>query len=201
MPLVTTIDLLRHGEAEGGEIFRGTTDVALSEKGWHQMHSALAGQAGWQRVVTSPLQRCRHFGEQVARCHNLPHAVVDDFREICFGRWEGRLVSEIQDAEAGLLDAFWQDPLANLPPGGEAVQDFSVRVMAAFWDQVEQARGQHLLLVVHGGVIRAVLGGILQTGLAALVRYEVPPACLTRIKIYHDRGSGAAWPQLVFHNR
>ena len=39
--LVTTVDLLRHGESEGGEIFRGSIDVPLTEMGWQQMQSAV----------------------------------------------------------------------------------------------------------------------------------------------------------------
>ena len=34
---VTTIDFLRHGECEGGNIYRGSTDVVLSRCGYRQM--------------------------------------------------------------------------------------------------------------------------------------------------------------------
>ncbi len=59
--VTTTIDLLRHGACEGGEIFRGSSDVALSEQGWQQMRAAIADEtAPWQAVVSSSLQRCAH---------------------------------------------------------------------------------------------------------------------------------------------
>ena len=48
----TTIDLLRHGQCEGGEIFRGSTDVALSEAGWQQMRHATQEEDNWDRVIT-----------------------------------------------------------------------------------------------------------------------------------------------------
>ena len=43
----TCIDFLRHGECEGGEIFRGSgSDVALTDQGWQQMRDCGAGY-GW----------------------------------------------------------------------------------------------------------------------------------------------------------
>ena len=39
----TIIDLIRHGEPEGGRAFRGhSIDDPLSEKGWQQMWDVLA---------------------------------------------------------------------------------------------------------------------------------------------------------------
>lgn len=201
MPLVTTVDLLRHGESEGGEIFRGATDVLLSEQGWQQMHSALEGLGGWQRVVSSPLQRCHCFAQHFAQDRDIPHAVIDDLSEISFGDWDGRLIADVNATDAESLRKFWRDPVSHTPPNAERVQDFSARVVAAFWAEAENSRGQHILMVVHGGVIRAILGEILQSRLEALVRYEVPHACLSRIKIYHDSSTGTHLPQLVFHNR
>jgi len=38
----TVIDLLRHGEPEGGRIYRcGETDHALRDAGWTQMHASI----------------------------------------------------------------------------------------------------------------------------------------------------------------
>jgi alpha-ribazole phosphatase len=36
---VTTVDLLRHGECEGGHVYRGSLDLPLSETGWEQLRS------------------------------------------------------------------------------------------------------------------------------------------------------------------
>jgi alpha-ribazole phosphatase/probable phosphoglycerate mutase len=40
--LITTLDLLRHGESVGGRKYRGQTDDPLSEKGWAQMRDVVA---------------------------------------------------------------------------------------------------------------------------------------------------------------
>ena len=61
----TCIDFLRHGECEGGEIFRGSgSDVALTNKGWQQMRDSVQDMACWDSIITSPLQRCRRFASE-----------------------------------------------------------------------------------------------------------------------------------------
>jgi hypothetical protein len=40
-----TLDLLRHGEPEGGRLYRGNLlDNPLSEKGWQQMQASVNGK-------------------------------------------------------------------------------------------------------------------------------------------------------------
>ena len=97
-----------------------------------------------------------------------------------------------------LFHEYWRDPHAQAPPDAEAMTDFCRRVSLAFWQVVKNHKNQHLLLVVHGGVIRALLSEILASEAISLMRYEVPYACLSRIKIYHE--ADKHWPQLVFHN-
>ena len=59
--MTVRLDLLRHGETELGGGLRGSLDDALTELGWAQMHEAVQGQGPWDRIVSSPLQRCRLF--------------------------------------------------------------------------------------------------------------------------------------------
>ena len=62
---------------------------------------------------------------------------------------------------------------------------------------LERHRGQHVLLVAHGGTIRMVLRRILDMPLRRLWRFEVPFAALSRVHWFHDP---EADPRLVFHN-
>ncbi len=59
------VDLLRHGACAGGEIYRGRSDVALSELGLKQMQAAVLG-LHWQSIISSPLQRCDKFAQGLA---------------------------------------------------------------------------------------------------------------------------------------
>ncbi|HEY9032978.1 MAG TPA: alpha-ribazole phosphatase family protein [Pseudomonadales bacterium] len=200
---VTTLDLLRHGQPEGGEIFRGRTDVPLSDTGWQQMHDALAGESGWQGIVSSPLSRCAGFAARLAADRQLHCRLEPDLQELSFGDWDGMAYADVRERYGEHFNRFWRDPLANPPPNGEPLADFSERVQQALQRLLQDARGQHLLLVTHGGVIRSLLAGLLsdrgEHGLSALMRFEVPYAAFSRLRIYHDEQGD--WPQLVFFNR
>jgi alpha-ribazole phosphatase len=89
----TCIDFLRHGECEGGEIFRGSgSDVALTDKGWQQMRGSVQELSGWDSIITSPLQRCRRFATEQSERLSIPLTENTNWREIHFGDWEGRLI-------------------------------------------------------------------------------------------------------------
>ena len=200
--VVTTIDLLRHGKPEGGEMFRGHTDVALSEEGWQQMRQATAvgpeEGAPWQRVVYSPLSRCKAFAQNLATQWDLPSYEHADFREISFGDWDGKSFELLQAEQPEALKHYWRDPINHSPPNGEPMEQFQARLQRGWQSLLDDFMGEHVLLVAHGGVIRVLLAQMLDMPMSAMVRFEVPYACMSRLKIYHREGY-APWPQLVFH--
>ncbi|WP_347330331.1 histidine phosphatase family protein [Marinimicrobium locisalis] len=154
----THLDLLRHGQCEGGEIFRGSHDVALTPEGWANMDARVAAETPvpWAAVVTSPLQRCRAFAETAAERLGLPLILEPDLREMHFGDWEGRLYQDIWDSDPTL--ALWgEDPEQHTPPQGEPLADFDQRVNTALDHLAQRQAGQRLLVVTHGGVIRLLL--------------------------------------------
>lgn len=195
---LTTIDLLRHGVCEGGEIFRGSTDVPLLDKGWAQMRESLQSYAGWNCVVSSSLRRCHAFAEKFAAENALPLKVVPAFREIHFGDWEGQKIADIERDHGASLWRFWNDPDFFSPPNGETMQAFRERVLLAMREILTAHRGEHLLLVTHGAVIRALLCEWLQMPPAAFSSIAVPYAGLSRMRVY-QRGDEKPWPQFVFH--
>lgn len=186
---VTTIDLLRHGACQGGEIFRGRTDVQLSTAGWQQMDQAVSAALGWQRIITSPLLRCREFAEHCAGRFNLPLQVDVALQEMDFGDWEGRLVDEVWQESPDLLGRFYDDPSAVTPPGGESTAAAQSRVVAAWHELLQQCGGDRLLVVCHGGVIRLLLAHVLAMPLAAVMRLYIPYASMAQVRVYH-RDSG-----------
>lgn len=192
---ITTIDLLRHGACEGGEIFRGSTDVPLTETGWQQMREALVDEGGWQRIFSSPLQRCRLFSEQLALTRALPLQVLDDLRELHFGDWEGRRITDIEREESETLQNFWRDPMQVTPPNGESMADCRARVLGAAENIINSCVGEHVLIVAHGAVIRLLLGEWLQMSMTAFSNIAVPYAGFSRIRIYYREGF-EPWVQL-----
>ena len=186
---VTNIDLLRHGHCQGGEIYRGRTDVQLSEEGWSQMEQAINGPAKWQRIVTSPLLRCREFSERCAERMDLPLQVDATLKEMDFGDWEGRLLQDVWQADPDLVSRFYDDPGSVTPPGGESTADAQSRIVKGWQALMQERSGEDLLLVCHGGVIRLLLSHLLDLPLSSIVRLHIPYASMSRVQVHH-RDSG-----------
>jgi alpha-ribazole phosphatase len=178
------IDLLRHGEVEGGARYRGRTDDPLSPAGWQQMWAAVEPGAPWQAIVTSPLVRCSEFSRTFAQRRSLPLRVDERLQEMGFGDWENRSAAELLETDAETLTRFWQDPVNNCAPNGEHLHDVQARVMAG-WREIVAQRAT-TLLVAHGGPIRIILGHCLGYPLERLMEIEVPHATLHRVRVYAD---------------
>lgn len=151
------LDLLRHGETELGGGLRGSLDDALTDAGWQQMRAAVAGRGPWDRVVSSPLQRCARFAEELGARLALPVVLEADLQELHFGAWEGQSAAALMSTDAEALGRFWADPYAFTPPQGEPVLAFSARVLGAVERLYQSYAGERVLLVSHGGVMRLLL--------------------------------------------
>jgi alpha-ribazole phosphatase len=151
------LDLLRHGETELGGGLRGSLDDALTEKGWEQMRAAVLEQGPWDRLVSSPLQRCARFADELAEKLGLPVELDKDLQELHFGAWEGQSAAKLMEADAEALGLFWADPYSFTPPQGEPVAAFSARVLAAVARLQAAYAGERVLLISHGGVMRLLL--------------------------------------------
>ena len=184
----TVIELLRHGEPVGGSRYRGQVDDPLSERGWQQMWQAVEGGSGWQRIVTSPLLRCREFALQLGERLAVPVHDEARFREVGFGEWEGRTRSELEQAQPGQVERFYRDPVAHRPPGAEPLDAFVTRVGLAFTELLGRHEGETVLVVAHAGVIRAILAHVLDIPPASMYRIHVANAGISRVRTDRLRG-------------
>ena len=190
------IDLIRHGEPEGGPKYRGATlDDPLSDKGWRQMREAVGDACPWQRIISSPMVRCRAFAEELAGRHGKPLTVIDDLREIGFGDWEGKTREMLLRERPEEVAAFYANPVENTPNGAEPVTEFLSRITGVLAALPHQYEEDHLLAVAHAGVIRAAIVFALRADANSLYHIHVPNAGFSRIMI------DAQQTTLGFHNR
>jgi len=158
----TRIDIIRHGEPEGGRRYRGhSVDDPLSKIGWQQMWAAVPEQPDWDHIITSPLSRCSRFAEALAETLSIDYTIEDNLKEIGFGVWEGRSPEDIKHHHGDALQKFLQDPVHNRPEGAEPLEDFADRVWGVYENTAKNYHGQHVLLIAHAGVIRAITSRIL----------------------------------------
>jgi alpha-ribazole phosphatase len=193
----TTVDLIRHGEPEGGKRYRGQLDDPLSPKGWQQMRAAVGQHAPWDSIISSPLIRCGAFAEELSQKHHLPLHNEPRLKEIGFGSWEGRTAEELMEEDPERLQNFWRDPIRYAPPGAENLAQFHQRIATAWQDILAQYHGKHILIVGHAGQIRMVLREVLLMPVDQLFRIQVDYASITRIQI--DGSGEQALPRLLFH--
>lgn len=185
------IDLLRHGEPRGGVRFRGNgCDDPLSEQGWRQMWQAVGESLHWpwDAVLTSPLVRCRDFAEALCSRKPTPLRVVEDLREVGFGTWEGLTLEAVRSGRAEEYRAFYADPVVNRPADAEPLPDFRHRVERALAAEVDATATERLLVVTHGGVIRSLVGWVLEIPDQRIFGLDCEYASMSQIRYDPDRG-------------
>ncbi len=188
--------LLRHGETEGGAIFRGSTDSKLNKNGISQMEKAIADTPQWDQIISSPSQRCAHFATNIARPNNTPVQININLRELDFGDWEGKSVKSIWEAEPEKITQFWKNPFRFTAPHGESTQQLQHRVQSAWKDILSKDHCRNTLIITHGGPIRIIMGQLLSIPDNKLSNIEVTPASLTKIRIPQTTGTAS----LCFHH-
>ncbi len=157
----TRLALVRHGQSTWNALGRwqGQADPPLSPLGEEQAAEAaerLLG-AGVTGVVTSDLVRARRTGDIMAEALGLgPVTVCPELREYDVGDWSGLTKPEIEVKWPGQQQEWFGGRLPTTP-GGEGRAHFDRRVMdAVLWVAAASEPGSVLVVVTHGGVIRAL---------------------------------------------
>lgn len=191
MERVNRLYLVRHGQVVGHERLpaNGHTDVDITEIGMLQMEH-LAGRLRLieiDAIYSSDLQRTKKGAGIIGRHHDAPHRVIPEFRELCFGDWEGLAMDEIMQGYPGELERRRQDIAGYRPPGkGESMRDLSERVMPRLTDMLREEVGRDILLVAHGGVNRVILCNALGIDLANIFSIQQDYGCLNIIDYFPD---------------
>jgi probable phosphoglycerate mutase len=171
------IMLVRHGESEWNSVRRlqGQADIGLSRLGEEQAKRLrpVIEALSPDKAVSSDLERAR----RTAALLGYPEAAVfSALREIDVGDWTG---TEVETLLANGTDDYsrWRAG-AFTPPGGESWQSFRQRVIAGLSEALADS-AERLLVVCHGGVIRALLDGLV--GLSPSRIMPVGPGSLTML--------------------
>ena len=193
---VTRIDVIRHGEPEGGEVFRGRTNHLLTSLGRDQFKQRITrNDAKWSRVISSPMGRCHESADALAQARDITCAVEERWIEIDYGDWEDKLIADVMSEEHECMQQLWQDPMNFCAPQGESVPSLQARVIEGWNALLEDHQGEHLLVVTHGGVMRVLAQHLLSLAPEAMNRLSIPFAGLMRFRIDHG-DSGEHWVSL-----
>jgi broad specificity phosphatase PhoE len=171
--------LMRHGDvayfdADGQPL--PPDDVPLTEAGRAQARAAAAALAGEQldRVVTSGLRRTVETAALVAP--GIQPETVPELRELRGGRLEDLAADHVEEAFVGFFHGAVPESRRFL--GGELIGELLDRVNPAFDALVADTSWDTLLLVLHGGVNRAILSRALTGERVLLGGFEQAPGCV-----------------------
>lgn len=187
----TRIFALRHGETAWNRELRiqGHVDIPLNDTGrWQaeRLAAALADE-GIGAIYSSDLERAHATARALAARTGAPLVTERGLRERAFGLFEGVTFTEIE-ARWPEDSARWRrrDP-AYGPGGGETLDAFFARCVAAASALAERHPGETIALVAHGGVLDCLYRAAARVALDAPRSWMLGNATVNRL-LHSDQG-------------
>jgi broad specificity phosphatase PhoE len=182
--------LIRHAVVDDNAraILYGVMDVPLCETTlleqgpmYRSLARRLPRDARW---IVTPLSRTHRTAERIFRAGypEAPLITEPELIEQSLGEWQGLQHAELPARLTLPKHAFW--PLAGRekPPGGESMADVIIRVGAAMERLARTYDDADVIIIAHGGSIRAAVAHALQIGPDNALHLTVQNLSLTRLE-------------------
>ena len=198
---------IRHAPAinPSGRIY-GQRDV-LADTSNATAFCALAARLPDDAVwLATPLQRTQATAKAIHAAMNgrMPPTpeIEPAFIEQNFGDWQGLSYEDIgaygrvRPGTKGIGvegHRYWLAPAHQTPPGGENFMAVIARVAAGMRRLTEHHAGRDIVVVAHGGSIRAALAHALDLHPEAALAITVDTLSLTRLDHVEGPGAGHGW--------
>jgi len=157
--------IVRHGETVWNNTLRyqGHADIPLNARGIEQAHSLgrRLRKEKFDGFYASDLRRAYDTGSIIASYQGGKVEARPALREINFGRWEGLTRDEIRRRFSQIAEQWWRTPLTTRLPEGETLQEVVERAVREIKEIAERHPQGKVLIVSHGGTIRASIGYLL----------------------------------------
>jgi glucosyl-3-phosphoglycerate phosphatase len=157
--------LWRHGRTQWNleHRFQGHSDIALDEVGVLQASESakILATLDPDLIVASDLDRARSTAAALADLVGLDVVIDPDLRETNGGAWEGQFAGDLRATFPNYVR--WADDQDVRPDGdGETRGEVATRVVRAVTRALELLpAGSTLVVVAHGGSLRAGMGRLL----------------------------------------
>ncbi|XP_057827779.1 phosphoglycerate mutase-like protein 4 [Cryptomeria japonica] len=159
----TEVILVRHGETTWnfGGILQGQLESELDELGWRQAKAVaerLAKEPKISALHSSDLKRALDTATTIAEKCSLQVIKNSAWRERHLGKLQGLSRREAPVLEPTAFQAFTShEEDQTIPGGGESLNEFYDRTTSALEEIGKNHRGERVVVVTHGGVIRMLL--------------------------------------------
>ena len=178
--------LIRHGITEGNKTlsFNGCrTDEPLSAEGREALRQ-IEHVADGAVLFSSPMKRAIETASIMLP--GLSPVVIDEFREMDFGDFEGKNHSQL-DGDPKYQEWLDSGGLSTIP-GGESIKGFGERIALGLHKAAEIAkeeRAEAIYIVAHGGTIMAMMSYL--TGIDYF-KFNLPNGAGYEIELETDDG-------------
>jgi broad specificity phosphatase PhoE len=185
--------LVRHGETtwnlEGRA--QGQSDTPLSDPG-RQQAVKLAERlksTTFTLAYSSDLSRALETAKTLLQGHDTHLKLAQDIREKRYGEWEGKSFKEVQEQYPELYKRLFAEDVTFAPPGGESDTDLILRVKP-FASTIKSSHvgDENILIVAHGGSLRALLVNLLGLTVNALWRFRLSNSSVSIVSTYANGG-------------
>ena len=137
-------------------------------------------------AYSSDLRRSADTAREILGQRTVPLQTTPQLREYHKGVFEGLTVEETRQRYPDLYAASLVKDLDFAPPGGETTRQTSARIASFVADVRHRHADDNVLIVGHGGALRAVFVALMELPLAANWRFFLANCGLSVVDIYPD---------------
>lgn len=159
------IIVLRHAQSLGNAkgSFLGHTDLDLTEQGFIQAEMAAdfldATHIHIDKIYSSDLMRAFHTALPSARRRGLLLSTTKELREVYMGKWEGRVVAELDAEYPEEFSIGWRQHFGTcVLPEGESVPHAARRIYDFVVSRAKENLGKTIMFTSHAAAIRSFWG-------------------------------------------
>ncbi|MFC2012355.1 histidine phosphatase family protein [Chloroflexota bacterium] len=183
--------LVRHGSTEFNDALRfaGVSDIELNTEGIRQAEK-LRDRLAKEKIdviYCSELKRALATARIISPNHQTETVVCPELRECNYGEAEGLTIEEIRQRFPEIASAMSENSLEIDFPGGESFNSFIHRA-GTFANRLDEHTAEQTILVVtHGGVLRALVCCLLGLDKRHWWNFQFSNASLSVIEMHRRR--------------
>lgn len=200
--MITKIYLARHGQTEAsvkGIVQGQGLNIPLVETGREQSRELAKNLSNisFNKIFTSTAIRSIETADIIKNYHKSTSTEkVKELNERSKGETEGMLKEDFNKKYPEIINK-WHKEVDVRVADGENYEDVEKRVAPVLKKHTSNYAGQTILYVIHGNVIRVILGYILKVPYGLRSRFKQGYCALNLISYDHDR---KRW-EIEFTNR
>ena len=190
--------LVRHGETDWnleGRV-QGHSSTPLNDTG--RLQAKRIGErlstVRFAAAYASDLPRVVETAAAILNSHDTSLQTVVELREKSYGTWEGKTAKQLEDEDPVSYARLFEDNITFAPPGGESDSDLIDRASLAVERlKLAHQNDENVLVVSHGGTIRAILVLLLGLPKEVIWRFYLANGSLSVVNVYPQNAVLDLW--------